>query len=114
MRSQLGKARDRGDYHVSLPGQRAELTAARSYDAARCRALAAQFIRNGTWLVPTLVTQRKQAFVPEQRTSGRIHSLTFAGWRDVASSEESGERNARPKKVLAIVKCTSAGWKRFD
>jgi hypothetical protein len=105
LRSQLGKARDRGDYHVSLPGQRAELTAARSYDAARCRDLAAQFIRNGTWLVPTLVTQRKQAFVPEQPISGPDPFGYIAGWRDIArqrrewGAERSNEERARDREV---------------
>lgn len=46
--------------------QRAQAkTLARSYDAKRCRALAARLKKNGTWMVPTITVLRSVAFLDD-------------------------------------------------
>src|SRR4029079_13585419 len=42
-----------------------EKTLAESYDADRCRALAARLKKNGTWMVPTITVLRSTAYLDD-------------------------------------------------
>jgi imidazolonepropionase-like amidohydrolase len=66
-----------------------------SYDAARCRAVFATFVRNGTWLVPTLVLRQGFAEQVDSAAAARdprlayVPAATRAAWRPDADFRAS-------------------------
>jgi hypothetical protein len=90
----------------------------RSFDAAKCQALFAQFLRNGTWQVPTLTVHRAMGFLDDghftsdQRLvymSGDVRSrwrpendFRFRRWRPAEFELHRGLFNADKQMVVLM------------
>ena len=98
IRRELSFAHERGDFEATLPGQRSEFAAVNSYDRARCLALAEHLRSRGTWLVPTLVTQRKQGTHAYLDADDQAFQY-MAGWRKIVQERKAwGERRTAEQR----------------
>jgi len=74
-----------------------------SYDPARCRALARRFVRNGTWMVPTITVLRSTAYL-DDTTLAQDPRLAFIN---------PGMKGAwNPKQDFRFRALTSDDWAR--
>jgi hypothetical protein len=98
------------------------LEAYQSYDDAKCQRLVAEFRRNGTWLVPTLVAFRSAAFSndPQFRNDDRLRYFSglirnplerhFAGSRSNFDAEDFAvEKDLFPRRKALIGRLFRAG-----
>ncbi len=65
-----------------------------SYDETRCKALIAQFARNHTWQVPTLVWERGQWLVDV---------TDFSNWPDIKYAPQSWQKKSWPTFTKSII-----------
>jgi imidazolonepropionase-like amidohydrolase len=63
-----------------------------SFDAARCRALAARFIKNGTWMVPTIAVLRGVAFLDDTTLAADPRLKYVPAWFRVGWNPQSDFR----------------------
>jgi hypothetical protein len=112
LRAELSHARVTSDFTETMPGQRAEAEALRSYDDARCRALAARLATNKTWVVPTLATSSKKASVREISAARympgweRANADKHSWWakRPAAERERLGAAYALEQSTVALLR----------
>jgi imidazolonepropionase-like amidohydrolase len=96
-----------------------------SYDEEKCRGVAAQFVADGTWQVPTLIRARTSqlAFLPEIQNDPSVRFApreTVASWREVTdefeaqlSEESRATLRAAYERQLELVRLLDAAGVRM-
>jgi len=86
-----------------------------SYDPARCRELARRFVRNGTWMVPTITVLRSTAYLDDTMLAqdprlAYINAGMAAGWNPkqdfrfrALTAEDWARRKATFRRQMEIV-----------